>query len=139
MLLPKPTPATEDKFAELKKRGVIIAEGSSYDVPRDVKFIVLENGLLQLSVLILYDEFNQSDFIEGMREDQNLATQLAEMLPGPWDTEGRLRLENAKAYFESQGKYTEVSLSTPLIEILLMKNYEMPQMPAFHITSQIIQ
>eukprot|EP00359_Climacostomum_virens_P011559 CAMPEP_0204904492 /NCGR_PEP_ID=MMETSP1397-20131031/4893_1 /ASSEMBLY_ACC=CAM_ASM_000891 /TAXON_ID=49980 /ORGANISM="Climacostomum Climacostomum virens, Strain Stock W-24" /LENGTH=286 /DNA_ID=CAMNT_0052073287 /DNA_START=1 /DNA_END=861 /DNA_ORIENTATION=- len=138
-LVPPEAPKAEDKYAEVRRKGIKVTEDDAYDCPRDIKIIFDDAGFLKISVLLLYDQFEQSDFIEEMREDQTLATQLAEMLPGPWDTDGKLLLENARAYYELSGRFYEVSLESPLIDILKSKRYAMPKLPTFHIVTPDFQ
>jgi hypothetical protein len=135
LLPPLPHTVAEDKYLEVRRRGIQVLE-AAYDVPRDIKIYSDSEGLLHTSVLFLYDEFGQTDFVDDVREDQTLATQLADMLPAPWDTTSQLVLGTARAYFEREGRYHEVSVSASLMSILKQENYAMPGVPTFHVVSR---
>ena len=60
------------------------------------------SGKLHFPVLILYDEFMASDFIQDFREDHTLKEQLTPVFAErpEWDQEGKYRIDNIEVYFE---------------------------------------
>lgn len=102
----------------------------------DVTIHVDEDGFLHLPVLILYDEYMASDFIQDWREDQTLRDHLKEVFSerAPWDYEGKYKMSTIEVYFEadsttpldpkdkakekSNKKYVKMSLDKTLLKVL---------------------
>ncbi|KAL9643522.1 hypothetical protein ABK040_010136 [Willaertia magna] len=106
------------------------------------------SGEVFFSVIFVYDEFNQTDFIELFSENQTLLEQLEMMFPPngpvfPYGCEEDYVLSNLRVSFldpkslkETNDRYIEIkNFNTPLIDILKRKDYLLPStlMPVFHI------
>ena len=109
---------------------------------------------LHFPVLILYEEFMTTDFIQDWPEDDTLAEQLRPLFAdqAPWDEEGVYRMDTIEVYFEadmtklldkkeapenkSTKKYIKCDLNSKLLPILQHPNYIVPQFPVFKIISR---
>lgn len=109
---------------------------------------------LHFPVLLLYEEFMVTDFVQDFPEDDTLATQLRPIFndQAPWDEEGVYRMDTIEVYFEadmtkcldkketpenkSNKKYIKCNLNDTLLEILQHPNYIVPQFPVFKIISR---
>ena len=58
---------------------------------------------LHWPVLILYEEFMVTDFIQDFPEDDTLSSQLRPLFAeqAPWDEEGVYRMDTIEVYFEA--------------------------------------
>ena len=54
-------------------------------------------------MLLLYDEFMQTDFIQDWVEDETFASQLRPLFSeqAPWDQDGIYRMDTIEVYFEA--------------------------------------
>lgn len=109
---------------------------------------------MQFPVLILYEEFMVTDFIQEWPEDETFATQLRPLFAdqAPWDEEGVYRMDTIEVYFEadmtkcldkkeapkvkSNKKYIRCNLNDPILKVLQHANYIVPQFPVFKIISR---
>lgn len=109
---------------------------------------------LHWPVLILYEEFMVTDFIQDWPEDDTLADQLRPLFneQAPWDEEGVYRMDTIEVYFEadmtklldkkdqpenkSTKKYIRCNLKDTLLSVLQHPNYAVPQFPVFKIISR---
>ena len=109
---------------------------------------------LHFPVLILYEEFMVTDFIQDWPEDETFADQLRPLFndQAPWDEEGVYRMDTIEVYFEadmtkcldkkeqpknkSTKKYIKVGLNSTLLSVLQHQNYIVPQFPVFKIISR---
>ena len=109
---------------------------------------------MHFPVLILYEEFMVTDFVQDFPEDETLAEQLRPIFndQAPWDEEGVYRMDTIEVYFEadmtkcldkkeapkskSNKKYIKCNLNDTLLEILQHPNYIVPQFPVFKIISR---
>lgn len=105
-------------------------------------------------MLILYEEFMVTDFIQEWPEDETFATQLRPLFAdqAPWDEEGVYRMDTIEVYFEadmtkcldkkeapkvkSNKKYIKCNLNDPILKVLQHANYIVPQFPVFKIISR---
>ena len=65
----------------------------------------LENGVLNLSMLFVYDEFNTSDFVVNVELEHSILDHLGEMFPPgapspEWDTQARYNTPALTAFFQ---------------------------------------
>lgn len=113
-----------------------------------------KRGKLHFPVLILYEEFMVTDFIQDFIEDDKLSEQLRPLFAekAPWDEEGNYRMDTIEVYFEadmaklldkreapenkSTKKYIKCNLNDTLLSILKHPNYIVPQFPVFKIISK---
>ncbi|KAG2381645.1 hypothetical protein C9374_006029 [Naegleria lovaniensis] len=105
-------------------------------------------GEVFFSVIFVYDEFSQTDFVSEFSEHQTLKDQLDLMFPPngptfPYGCEKDYVLSNLCVFFldptslkEANSRYIEIkNLNTSLIKILTRKDYLLPSslMPVLHI------
>jgi len=69
----------------------------------DMNIQLDKKGKLHFPVLILYDEFMATDFIQDWPEDDKLNVQLRQLFneQAPWDLEGNYRMDTIEVYFEA--------------------------------------
>ena len=60
-------------------------------------------GKLHFPVLLLYDEYMATDFIQDWQEDMTLKEQLEQVFAeqAPWDEEGKYNMSTIEVYFEA--------------------------------------
>jgi len=125
-------------------------------LPEIVEVSITEDSKskLHFPVLILYDEFMATDFVQDWPEDSTLRDQLTEVFrePPPWDAEGKYRLDNIEVYFEADStppldtkdkakdkstkKYVLCSLESSLLEVLQHRHHIVPQYPVLKIVAK---
>jgi hypothetical protein len=111
-------------------------------------------GKLHFPVLILYDEFMATDFIQDWPEDDKLSVQLRQLFAeqAPWDEEGIYRMDTIEVYFEADQtkaldpkeepaskhnkKYVKCELNQTLLDVLKHANHIVPQYPVLKIISK---
>jgi hypothetical protein len=61
------------------------------------------SGLLHFPVLILYEEYMVTDFVQDWPENSTVKEQLMPVLAeqAPWDAQGKYRIDNIEVYFEA--------------------------------------
>lgn len=117
----------------------------------DVNIFEDSEGFLHFPVLILYDEYMATDFIQDWREDQTLKNQFKEVFSeqAPWDEEGKYRLDTIEVYFEadastpldpkdkaktkSNKKYVRCGLDQTLIQVLQHEHHIVPNYPVIKV------
>uniref|UniRef100_A0A1B6LRU7 Cns1/TTC4 wheel domain-containing protein n=1 Tax=Graphocephala atropunctata TaxID=36148 RepID=A0A1B6LRU7_9HEMI len=90
------------------------------------KPVHLVNGRLVWPVILLYPEFQTSDFVREFHEDTKFADQLAEMFcePPEWDADRKYTLANIHVYFEDpDGCAHMVNIDNTLGQIISDKRY----------------
>jgi hypothetical protein len=91
-------------YRSLRSKGVKIGK-KCHHLPETVEMnINLDSkGKLHFPVLILYDEFMATDFIQDWPEDEKLITHLRQLFneQAPWDEEGIYRMDTIEVYFEA--------------------------------------
>ena len=117
--------------------------------------IDLDNkGKLHFPVLLLYDEYMQTDFIQDWQEDQTVREVLTPIFctQAPWDSNHDYTMQTIEVYIEldqtkpldgrydlpekkATKKYQKVALNETLIKILQNSNYIIPQYPILKIIS----
>mmetsp|Transcript_68366 Transcript_68366/g.79604 ORF Transcript_68366/g.79604 Transcript_68366/m.79604 type:complete len:394 (+) Transcript_68366:41-1222(+) len=101
-------------------------------------------GVLHTPLLFLYDEYQQSDYMQDVAVDTLMSDLIEEMLPFPWDDRGRYRtLDDVVVVYKiddgvKMPKYYHVKdIACLLLEVLRSETYEMPGlMPVFHVISR---
>eukprot|EP00027_Filamoeba_sp_ATCC50430_P002230 CAMPEP_0168550526 /NCGR_PEP_ID=MMETSP0413-20121227/5691_1 /TAXON_ID=136452 /ORGANISM="Filamoeba nolandi, Strain NC-AS-23-1" /LENGTH=341 /DNA_ID=CAMNT_0008581001 /DNA_START=35 /DNA_END=1060 /DNA_ORIENTATION=+ len=100
------TKKTHLLMEEFEKRGIQMGK-PLYDVQRqyEVDIHVDEQGALHWPVMLLYEEYNQSEFIKDFNENHTFAEHLAYMFPpdyiAAWDTEHKYKLADLEIYLEA--------------------------------------
>ena len=126
------------------------------ELPASVESSITVDKKLQLHfpVLILYEEFMTTDFIQDWQEDQTFKDELRPLFKdqAPWDREVLYRIDTIEVYFQadmtkpldpkdkpekkSTKKYIKVDLKSNLLSQLQHANYIVPQYPVFKVVSK---
>jgi hypothetical protein len=140
--------AIRSKGIKLGKKIHHLPELADFHVKLDKK------GKLHFPVLILYDEYHVTDFIQDFTEDDRLAEHLRPVFAdqAPWDYDGAYRMDTIEVYFEadctkcldkkeapeikSNKKYVKVGINSTLLDILRHPNFIVPQFPVLKIISK---
>ena len=100
----------------------------------------LEEGILHMSMLFVYDEYNQSDFVQSVLLDHSILDHVTNMFPpeGPrpeWDAHSRYTTPRLTAFYQVGYKKVEVKdINETFNNLLRLKDYECPGfLPTFHI------
>ena len=135
---------------EFEKRGIQMGK-PLYDVQRQYEVdIHIDNGELHWPVMLLYEEYNQSEFIKDFNENHTFAEHLAYMFPpdynAAWDVEQKYKLADLEIYFEAncteplkplnksmKKRWVKVRQTTTLKTVLQHKDYIVPGFPVFYI------
>jgi len=106
---------------------------------------------LHFPVLLLYEEHNQTDFIQDFDESHTFQQHIIEIFPGgkqfcPWDTGKKYVHHNLEIYFISNAvkplqhkgsgkrkRKIKVRQTSTLRKVLLYKEYVVPGFPVFYI------
>lgn len=102
-----------------------------------------EDRLLHVPILLMYDEYSQTDVMHDVPADASVEDLLHELLPFPWDSQGRYATpDHIVAFFliddhvKMQERY-EIDKSWPLLEVFRSTHYVMPRLlPVIHIISR---
>lgn len=139
-------------YRALRERGIKLGK-RQHHLPEviDQQIFLDDAGMLHYPVLILYDEYMTTDFVQDFREDQTLRSQLELVLADrpPWDEEGKYTINNVEVYFEADqttcldpkekptsthsDKYIEIKMGKTLGEALQHKHHIVPQYPVLKI------
>ena len=142
-------------YRSIREKGIKLGK-RIHELPEVVdQHVKLDNRKkLHFPVLILYEEFMVTDFIQDFVEDDTLATQLRPIFAdqAPWDEEGTYRMDTIEVYFEadmtklldkkdapkskSNKKYIKCELNSTLLSVLQHPNYVVPQFPVFKVISR---
>lgn len=142
-------------YRALRSKGVKLGK-KVHHLPEivDVNIWLDEEGLLHFPVLILYDEFMATDFVQDFREDQKLREQFEPIFSerAPWDEENKYRFDNIEIYFEGDAtapldpkdkskdscnqKYIKCDLNQTLLEVLKHKFHIVPQYPVLKVVAK---
>ena len=142
-------------YRSIREKGIKLGK-RIHELPEVVdQHVKLDNRKkLHFPVLILYEEFMVTDFIQDFVEDDTLATQLRPIFAdqAPWDEEGAYRMDTIEVYFEadmtklldkkdapkskSNKKYIKCELNSTLLSVLQHPNYVVPQFPVFKVISR---
>ncbi|CAK1543449.1 unnamed protein product [Leptosia nina] len=97
--------------------------------------VCVENGVLIWPVLLLYPEYQMTDFIKGCPENVPLINQMEQLFPAPWDEENKYSSSTINVYFEGYDKMPHVVNPTKTLgDLLLLKYYELKAgTPAFFV------
>lgn len=86
----------------------------------------LENGVLMWPILLLYPEYQLTDFVKGCPENAPLIKQLEQLFPAPWDEENKYKCSTINVYFEGYDKMPHiVDPNKNLGDILVSKYFEL--------------
>ena len=117
-----------------------------HDLPAMVDQSITQDkrNKLHFPVLILYEEFMTTDFIQDWQEDETFRDALRPMFKeqAPWDREGIYRLDCIEVYFEAEmtkpldpkekaktqstKKHIKVDMKSKLIDVIQHPNYIVP-------------
>lgn len=104
-------------------------------------------------MLLLYDEFMCTDFIQDWEQDITVRDALAPVFATqpPWDNEGDYTMQTIEVYYEadqtkcldpretprkkSTKKYIKCNLNDTLMDIVSQPNYIVPQYPILKVIS----
>lgn len=99
-----------------------------------------EENTLHVPILLMYDEYDQTDIMQDVACDSCLDDLLEELLPFPWDVHGRYKAkEEIIAFYKiddgiALAEYYEIDHSWPLLEVFRTPTYAMPLLlPVIHI------
>ncbi|CAH2097726.1 unnamed protein product [Euphydryas editha] len=88
--------------------------------------VYLENDILMWPILLLYPEYQLTDFIRGCPENAPLIKQLEQLFPAPWDEENKYKCSTINVYFEGYDKMPHiVDPNKNLGEILVSRYFEL--------------
>ena len=124
-------------YKNLRAKKIKLGKQVHY-LPEIVDLAITEDaeGLLHFPVLLLYDEYMATDFVQDWREDQTLKEQLQLVLAerAPWDEEGKYSMGSVEVYFEADStapldpkdkardkatrKYVRCAMEQTLLEVL---------------------
>lgn len=95
----------------------------------------VEDGILKWPVLLLYPEYQMTDFIRACPENVALRSQLDQVFPAPWDEENKYNCSKINVYFEGYDKMPHViDPSKNLGDLLVTKYFELKAgTPAFFV------
>ena len=100
-------------------------------------------GLLHVPILIMWDEYNQTDFAQDVASDAALGDLIEEMMPCPWDDKGRYQVVDGMCvYFKiddgvAMPKYYRVDPDWQILEIMRTKTYVLPALVGcFHVVPE---
>lgn len=117
----------------------------------DVAITEDSDGKLHFPVLLLYDEYMATDFIQDWQEDTLLKDQLSLVFyeQAPWDEQNKYSMDSIEVYFEadsttpldpkdkskdkSNKKYIKCSLESTLLQVLQHKFHIVPQYPVLKV------
>jgi hypothetical protein len=134
----------------LTKRSIKIKK-QFHNIPAhcEAKIYTDDQGLLHFPILIIYEEFNMTDYIQDLDEN-TLVSDILEMLLAerlPWDKENKYSMNTAACFFEvseiDSVLKTETNYYYPLrnddrlIDILTNKKIYMNGFPVIAIVSQM--
>lgn len=99
-----------------------------------------EDHLLHVPILILYDEYNQTDMLRDVACDASINDLLEELLPVPWDTQHRYSSpSDVLAFYKIDDgikipQCYKIDPDWPLLEVFRTSTYMMPLLlPTIHI------
>ena len=91
-------------YRNLRSQGVKIGKKVHY-LPEIVELSITSDkeGKLHFPVLILYDEYMATDFVQDWHQDVTIKEQLTPVFSdrAPWDEEGKYRIDSIEVYFEA--------------------------------------
>ncbi|CCW63085.1 unnamed protein product [Phytomonas sp. EM1] len=97
-------------------------------------------GMLHVPILFIYDEYQQTDIMQDVSCDLCTADLLDEMIPFPWDEQGRYRsIDDIVVCFNiddgiKEPEYHVIDVSQTLLEVFRDKSYVMPGfLPVLHV------
>ena len=91
-------------YRNMRSKKIKVGKKIHY-LPEIVEVAITEDsqGKLHFPVLILYDEYMATDFIQDWSEDCTLREQLIEVFKeqAPWDEENKYKIDTIELYFEA--------------------------------------
>mmetsp|Transcript_14843 Transcript_14843/g.17175 ORF Transcript_14843/g.17175 Transcript_14843/m.17175 type:complete len:179 (-) Transcript_14843:27-563(-) len=139
---------------QIKKCGIKMGKKLHY-LPEDIGAQIYIDGynIIHFPVILLYEEFMQSDFIQDFPMNTTFREQLSIVLsqPAPWDPDHRYKLDAVDIFFEtnisepvdpkqkvveSDDRYTKVDLDSNLLSVLQDSAHIVPQYPIFVVVAR---
>lgn len=95
----------------------------------------IKDGVLYWPILLLYPEYQLTDFIKECPENVPLLNQLEQVFPAPWDEGNKYSCNSVNVYFEGYDKMPHIiDSSKKLADLLVTKYFELKAgTPAFFI------
>eukprot|EP00758_Cryptobia_borreli_P001642 Tbor_TRINITY_DN2411_c0_g1::TRINITY_DN2411_c0_g1_i1::g.2595::m.2595 len=101
------------------------------------------DDVLHVPLLFMFDEYQQTDFMQDVSTELCLAELVDELMPFPWDDRGRYaKIHDVVAVFKIDDgvqipEYYCIDLGWPLLEVFRQPTYQMPRLlPVIHIISR---
>lgn len=136
-------------YSQLMSHGIKIGKRLHF-LPEDIQanLFIDDYQVLHFPVILLYDEFMQTDFIQDFPADTTFREQLSMVLssPAPWDPSHRYNIDNIDVFYETNitepldpkqsvvdtdDKYKKVKLDSDLLSVLQESTLIVPQYPIF--------
>lgn len=86
--------------------------------------VSLEDGVLKWPVLLLYPEYQTTDFLKECPENVPLLNQVQQIFPAPWDVKNKYSVDTINLYYEGWDNFPhKVDPTKNLGDILKEKHY----------------
>ena len=141
-------------YTQLINNGIKIGKKLHF-LPEDISanLFIDEHKVLHFPVILLYDEFMQTDFIQDFPANTTFREQLSIILssPAPWDPSHRYNIDNVDVFYETNitepldskqvvvdtdDKYKKVDMDSDLLSVLQESTLIVPQYPIFILISK---
>ena len=137
-------------YDDLTLKGIKLKKELNYYIPpgAQVEIYKDDNNLFHFPILIIYDEFNMTDYIQDFQEDRLIGDILEIIFEGgklPWDKENRYSKSNCLLYFQCSNInnitkdedkfYYPIRNDETLISILTNKKVHMNGFPIISVVS----
>ena len=137
-------------YDDLTLKGIKLKKELNYYIPpgAQVEIYKDDNNLFHFPILIIYDEFNMTDYIQDFQEDRLIGDILEIIFEGgklPWDKENRYSKSNCLLYFQCSNInnitkdedkfYYPMRNDDTLISVLTNKNVHMNGFPIVSVVS----
>ena len=137
-------------YDDLTLKGIKLKKELNYYIPPGAQVVIYkdDNNLFHFPILIIYDEFNMTDYIQDFQEDRLIGDILEIIFEGgklPWDKENRYSKSNCLLYFQCSNInnitkdedkfYYPIRNDETLISILTNKKVHMNGFPIISVVS----
>ena len=137
-------------YDDLTLKGIKVKKELNHYIPPGAQAEIYkdENNLFHFPILVIYDEFNMTDYIQDFQEDRLIGDILEIIFEGgklPWDKENRYSKSNCLLYFQctninnitkDEDKfYYPMRNDDTLISVLTNKNVHMNGFPIVSVVS----
>ena len=107
-----------------------------------------DDNLLHVPILFMYDEYQQTDYMQDVATDVPVIDLIDELMPFPWDDRGRYKkLDDIVVVYKfddcvAMPQYFEMDAAWTLLENMRQPTYQMPALlPVLHVvckTSELL-